>query len=289
MTIGLRAALAATLLGAVAVPAFADGIQSKDVTGTFTVGGGYFDYETTDGDDSTDLVISGAASLAFAFGTNWSAQFDVLGEQVTAGSESDQYSSMQGVGGHISYRMPGSGAIGLFAGYGSGSPTDEETWSGGWVGLEGQFWLEDITLTAQAALLDISEYNGGDDEGLDDDAYLLRAVGRYFVTNDVKVEAEVAYVEASNVIDGDDDGEAFEWGLSVQTRLADAPIYGTLSYRSGNYDATTEGDDGDVSTVALSFSYLFGTNSLKENDRNGASLDTPSTPLRAAGVFSELD
>ncbi|NOT40889.1 MAG: hypothetical protein HOP13_10380 [Alphaproteobacteria bacterium] len=289
MTPGLRAAFTAALLGTTAMPAFADGIQSKDVTGTFTVGGGYFDYETTDGDDSTTLSINGSASLAVALGKEWSAQFDVLGEQVTASSESDQYSGMQGVGGHISYRMPGSGLVGVFAGYGSGSPTDEETWSGGWVGLEGMFWLDDITLGAQAAFLDISEYNGGDDEGLDDDAYLLRGVARYFFASDVKLEAEIAYVEGSNVIDGDDDGEAFEWGLSVQARLADAPVYGALSYRSGNYDATTEGDDGDVSTVAVSFSYLFGTNSLKENDRNGAALDTPSTPLRAAGVFSELD
>ncbi|MFM9863583.1 MAG: hypothetical protein ACKVRO_08245, partial [Micropepsaceae bacterium] len=139
------------------------------------------------------------------------------------------------------------------------------------------------------ALLDIGDHNGGDNEGLDEDALLLRAVARYFFTNDLKAEAEIAYLEASNVIDGDDDGEAFEWGVSVQSRLADAPLYGTISYRNGHYDATTEGDEGDVSTFAISFSYLFGTNSLKENDRNGASLDTPSTPLRAAGVFSELD
>lgn len=289
MTTGLRAALAAAMIGAVATPALADGIQSKDVTGTFTVGGGYFDYETTDGDNSTDLVISGSASLAMAFGKALSAQIDVLGEQVTMGDDLDQYSSMQGIGGHLSYRMPGEGLVGVFAGYGRGSPTDEETWSGGWVGIEGQLWLADITLAAQAALLDISDFNGGDDEGLDEDAYLLRGVGRYFFTNDVKAEVEVAYVEASNVIDGDDDGNAFEWALSVQARLADAPLYGALSYRSGHYDATTEDDEGDVSAFAVSLSYLFGTNNLKEHDRSGASLDTPSTPLRAAGVFSELD
>jgi hypothetical protein len=289
MTTGLRTALAAAMIGAAATQALADGIQAKDVTGTFTVGGGYFDYETTDGDDSTDLVISGSASLAMAFGKSWSAQLDVLGEQVTMGDDLDQYSSMQGIGVHLSHRMPGEGLIGVFAGYGRGSPTDEETWSGGWVGIEGQLWLENITLAAQAALLDISDFNGGDDEGLDEDAFLLRGIGRYFFTHDVKAEVEVAYVEASNVIDGDDDGNAFEWGVSVQARLADAPLYGTLSYRNGHYDATTEDDEGDVSTVSVSLSYLFGTNSLMENDRSGASLDTPTTPLRAAGVFSELD
>jgi hypothetical protein len=289
MTIGLRAALAATLIGAVATPAFADGIQSKDVTGTFTVGGGYFDYQTTDGEDSGTFVVAGSASLAVMLAKDWSAQFDVLGEQVTADEDAEQYQGMQGVGGHISYRLPGSGLVGLFAGYGSGGATDDDTWSGGWVGVEGQFWLDNITLAAQAALLDISDHNGGDNEGLDEDAYMLRGVGRYFFSDDLKAEIDVAYVEASNVIDGDDDGNAFEWGVSVQARLADAPLYGAISYRNGHYDSTTEGDEGDVSTVAVSLSYLFGTNSLKENDRNGASLDTSSTPLRAAGVFSELD
>jgi hypothetical protein len=284
----LYSALTLALLGTVASPVFAAGNQSN-ATGVFTVGGGYFDYDTTDGDDSAGAVISGAASLAIPLGPQWSAQFDVLAEQVTVDDDNDQYDSMQGVGGHITYRWPDTGTVGVFAGYGRGTPTDEETWSGGWIGLEGQLWLDNITLAAQAAWLDISDHNGGDNEGLDEDAYLVRGVARYFFASDVKAEVELAYAEASNVIDGVDDGNAFEWGVSVQARLADAPIYGTLAYRGGDYDATTETDDASVSMVTVSLSYLFGTDSLKQNDRNGASLDTPSTPLRAAGVFSELD
>lgn len=157
------------------------------------------------------------------------------------------------------------------------------------MGIEGQLWLDNVTLGVQAAILDISDHNGGDNEGLDEDAYLLRGIGRYFFATDMKAEIEIAYTEASNVIDGVHDGNAFEWAVSVQARLADAPLYGTLSYRNGNYDATTEGDESDVSTVAVSLSYLFGTNSLKDNARSGASLDTPSTPLRAAGALTQLD
>lgn len=284
-------AYVAMLLGTVATPALADGVQGKDVTGTFTVGGGMFSYESTDDPtDVTRLALSGSGSIAIILGRELSTQIDIVGEQVTAGdADVEQYASMQGFGGHLTYRIENTGLVGLFGGYGSGSPTDEETWTGGWIGVEGQFWFDNITVAGQFAWLDISDHDGGDNEGLDEGTQFWRGVGRYFFTDDTKAEFDIAYLEAENVIDGDDDGDGVEWGLSIQSRLADAPLYGTLSFRSGHYDATTETDDADVRTASISLTYLFGTNSLKENDRNGASLSTPTMPLRAAGVFSELD
>ena len=293
MQFGKHTALAAVLTAAAAMPADADGIQGKDVTGSFTVGGGMFSYESTDDNtDVTRLTINGSASIAIMLGRELSTQFDVVGEQVTAGDPAaadEQYASMQGFGGHLTYRIQDKALVGLFGGYGSGSPTDEETWTGGWIGLEGQVWFDDISVAGQFAWLDISDFNGGNNEGLDQAAHLWRGIGRYFITDDTKAEFDFAFVEAKNVIDNADDGRVYDWGLSVQTRLADAPLYGSLSFRSGHYDATTEDDKADVRSVTLSLTYLFGTNSLKENDRSGASLSTPTTPLRAAGVFSELD
>ncbi len=280
-----RSAFVALLLGSVS-PVIAAG---PNVQGTFAFGGGILDYDTTDGDDSTDAVLTGAASLGTRFDPEWSVQIDLVGEQVTTGSDTDQYASMQGIGGHMTYRIANDGAVGFFAGYGSGNPTDEETWAGAWYGLEGQLFLDNVTLYAQGALLDISDH-GGEGEGFDDSAYMLRGVGRYFFTKDCKLELDVAYLEGDGVIDtDDDDGNAWEWGASVQMRIAQAPLYGTLAYRGGSYDATTENDDGDIQMVTLGLTYLLGTQDLMDNDRNGTSLDTSTTPLRAAGVFSELD
>jgi hypothetical protein len=281
----LRSALAVLLLGSVS-PVIAAG---PGVQGTFSVGGGLLDYDTTDGDDSTDAVLTGAASLGSRFDPQWSVQLDLVGEQVTTGSDTDQYASMQGIGGHFTYRFANDGGIGVFAGYGSGNPTDEETWAGAWYGVEGLLFLDNVTLIAQASILDIADH-GGEGEGFDDSAYMLRGVGRYFFTKDCKLELDLSYLQGDGVIDGsDDDGDAWEWGASVQTRIAEAPLYGTLAYRGGSYDATTEGDDGEIHMVTLGITYLLGTQDLMDNDRNGISLDTPTAPLRAAGVFSELD
>ena len=75
----------------------------------------------------------------------------------------------------------------------------------------------------------------------------------------------------------------------AQMRLFDLPVYGSLAYRAGDWDATTEGDEAETQSVMVGLTFLFGSQSLMENDRAGAGLDTPTTPFRASGIFSELD
>ena len=276
------------LVGASAQAADYDAQVAEQLRGLLTIQGGVMDYETSDGDDSNDGILAGNASVVLPFGDFWSAQIDILGENVlTDGDDNDQYESMAAVGGHLSWHMGDSGLIGILAGYGFGSPTDEETWRGGIVGIEGQAYFNQFTLYGQAALLGIGEDD--EDEGFDDSAFLLRAVARYFVHEDFKLEGEVAYIRGDNVIDDDDDGKGWEWGVMAQMRLFDLPVYGSLAYRAGDWDATTEGDDANTQSVMVGLTFLFGSQSLMENDRAGAGLDTPTTPFRASGVFSELD
>lgn len=286
------AALATTLIATATIPAIADGPGGRHVVGSFTIGGGAFIHESTADPEAegTNLVLSGAGSIAFPLEQDLFIQADILGEQVTGGEDVNQYFGMQGIGGHLVHRIGGAGLIGVFAGYGTATTSDnDDPWSGGWIGLEGQYWCDDATFAGQFALLDINDHNGGDDEGLHSSAYLFRGIGRYFFTNDVKAEVEIAYVEADDVLDDEDDGEVLEWGLSLQGRIAEEPLYGTLSFRSGYYDGTTEDEDADVQTFTISLTYLFGAKDLKEDDRNGTSFDTPATHLRAAGMLSELD
>lgn len=285
-------ALAATLITAATVPALADGAGGRHVIGSFTIGGGAFIHESTDDPDvaGTNLVLIGSGSIAFQLEQDLLLQADIFGEQVTGGEDVDQYFGMQGIGGHLVQRVSSNVLLGVFAGYGGATVSDDgDPWSGGWFGLEGQYWCDDVTVVGQVALLDISDHNGGNDEGLQEGAYLARAIGRYFFTNDVKAEVEIAYLEADEVLDDADDGEVLEWGLSLQGRIAEEPLYGTLSFRSGYYDATTENDDADVQTFTISLTYLFGVKNLQEDDRTGTSFDTPTTHLRSAGMFSELD
>jgi hypothetical protein len=280
--------VATLLLGCTSTAALAAGTPS-DVQATFTIGTGMFNYDSTDGaNDASDIMLSGSGSVAVHLAPEWSLQFDVAGEQVSAGDDTDQYAGMQAVGAHATWRASGQALVGVFAGYGSGTPTDKEVWSGGWVGVEGQYYFDNITLYGQASVLNIADH-GGEGEGFDNNAHMLRGVARYFINDDMKVEGTFALTKGDDVIDDSDNAKATEWGISLQGRLTNGPLYGSVAYRHGHYDATTEDDKADANVFSVGLSYMFGTSSLKDNDRNGVSLDTPTEVVRASGVFSELD
>lgn len=279
--------------------AFADGgIQSNQVRGQFTVGIGYLGYESTDSDqESGDFNIAGSGSAAVYFSQNWIGQIDLVGEQVVLPGDIDdeQYAGAQGAAIHILRRWPGTGAVGVFGGYGEGrtaydSYGSDSIWSGGFLGIEGVLWLNDFTVGGQLASLDITDHDGND-AGLVRDAHLGRLFGRYFFGDDTVVGLDLAWAEADDPIDdissGYGDGEIFEWTALVRTRLADAPIYGGLMYRDGNYKLT-EDDKADTSTFMVELSFLFGANSLKENDRNGVIVDTSTAAMRGAPILFEL-
>jgi hypothetical protein len=62
-----------------------------------------------------------------------------------------------------------------------------------------------------------------------------------------------------------------------------------VAYRGGDYDATTEEDDGEEHVGLIGLSFLFGADSLKHNDRYGATLDLPMLPARASPWAEGLD
>jgi hypothetical protein len=264
----------------------------SDTTGQFTIGGGILGYESTQsGADTNDLVINGSASVGVKLAPAWSAQFDVAGEQVAAGHDidEDQYHTSQAVGGHLTWRKPGTGTVGIFTGFGSSSNTDHDVTYGSWIGLEGQLFFNDVTIYGQAALLNISD---GNNDGLVDSASMVRGVGRYFFSKDMKVEVELARIEADDIFgggEGSGDGEATEWAVSLQGRLADAPIYGTVAYRGGEYEEGGEGEQADLNSLIVGITFMFGTESLKQNDRDGTSLDTSLMPARATTIIDEIN
>jgi hypothetical protein len=285
-------AYVALLLGSTGIAlANGRGSSGSDMVGQFTIGGGVLSYETTDEDsDADDLVLNGSAAVAVRLAPAWSVQFDVVGEQVAASHDDidEQYHTSQAVGGHLTWRKPGTGSVGVFAGYGSSTATWDDVNYGAWIGVEGQLFFNDVTLYGQAGIINISD---GDDEGMIDSANVVRGVGRYFFSNDMKVEVELARAETDNPQDNDDDysADGVEWAISLQARLADAPIYGTVGYRGGEYTDEYEDEQADVDMLTVGVSFMFGTESLKANDRDGTSLDTPLIVTRTAAILGELE
>ncbi len=256
--------------------------------GEFAVG--YRNSRSNEDADHDGVTISGSGRVSIPFGMNFSVQLDAEGESYFADGDEDA----QGVwllGGHASLRDPNLGLLGIFGAIGQGLNENPESVKMGFlVGGEVQAYLGDFTLYGQGGYADfeVDDNPEGFVEG-----WFVRGVGRWFITPDMMVEAELSYGETDSYIDGDDDrdnGEFWNWGVKGKMRIPSSlPIYGVLSYRGGGYDATTETDDGSEHVFLVGVSILFGPATLKKNDRLGATLDMPLLPGRAAAWTEGLD
>ena len=65
--------------------------------------------------------------------------------------------------------------------------------------------------------------------------------------------------------------------------------HGFGAYRGAYFDTTTEGEQLTEHIAVVGIRYLFGAESLKANDRRGATLDQPSLPMRATNWVEPLD
>ncbi|WP_162914202.1 hypothetical protein [Taklimakanibacter lacteus] len=255
---------------------------------------GYVGYRSTTSTDyvHTDgLTYGGAARFSLPLFDIFSIQGDAQGEWYDDIDDSWEPTEAWALGGHISVRDPELGLIGAFAAYSNGDGVDEHNGPPTHslvVGGEFQYYLDDLTLYVQAGYADII-YDSGEPEGFVD-GWFVRGVGRYFLGDDTRLQAEISYGETSQFVDAEDDGEITNWEVELRTGFGfDMPLYGFIGYRGGYYDATTEEDDGEEHVGFVGLSFLFGADSLRHNDRYGATLDLPMLPARAAPWAEGLD
>ncbi len=245
------------------------------------------DGESGDDSSSTTLQVNGEGFLSIPVLDMLSVQLDAQGEFYDDNSGSEPSTMASVLGGHVSWRDPQVGLIGAFAGLAlAADDGDGNTADGFIVGGEGQYYIDNLTLYAQAGYANIKTDEG---EGFRN-GWFVRGAGRYYFSDDFLLQADVSYGEANNYIDNHDDGEFWNWGAEAKFRLLDdVPLYGTLAYQGGYYDATTEHDTAETHAVLAGVSFLFGATTLKENDRYGATLDMPLLPSRAASLEEDLD
>lgn len=260
------------------------------LTGVFDLYGGA---RWIKGDDytvnNTHGMLGGNAYVNIPISDMFSAQLDLQVEKYF--DTSDEYNPLGSAmtGGHLSYRDPDLFLLGVFGGAAmpsmQGQPSPSRI---GWIGgVEGQLYLNDFTLYGQGGYGDIRVDD--DPEGFVK-GWFVRGVGRYFFMDDYMLQGDVSYGETKKFIDGDDKGKFWNWSVKAVGRLMDTmPLYGTLEYRGGHYDSTTEGDKGGDHAVLVGLSIRLGTATLKENDRYGATLDLPMLPVRAASWVEALD
>src|SRR5690606_12109237 len=188
---------------------------------------------------------------------------------------------------HASFRNPEKGLVGIYGGQARSSLNHYDTYEMDYWGVEGQWYVSNLTMYLQLA--QGNQTNGdGEKEGFVHGAN-GRAAVRYFITDDIMIQPSYEVGHTDQFIDSDDEGSFNIREISAELRLMKSmPLYGKLTFRESQYDSKKgENDSLDEVVYGIGVNYYFGVNSLKHNDRYGATLETPMLPIRA-NAFAEI-
>lgn len=248
-------------------------------------------------EDDTQFVSGVLARLSLPLGDNLSLQMDGELEYSSTAMiderQDDLFQESFLFGGHVSWRDPMSHLFGAFASFGGGNHDDDNDGTDRFdfyaVGGEAQFYLDDLTFYVQGGYID-----GGTDDTIavaDDDtlrnAFFGRGIVRWFMTPDSRLQAEFAYVDGDVETDEDpvSNMSIIEWGVRYDTVISGLPILGDsnvfVGYRGAHFemdDPTQDDDNGEFvdHLIMVGFTHRFGTQSIKDQDRYGATLDLPN-------------
>lgn len=276
----------ATLLAVMvsAGTAFAADIVPEETLSPFSLRlegwGGVLLYGDEKGDfdpaNSTLGIIGADAYGRINLGDSFALQLDLSADATDNDEDFVGYDGSVLGGGHLNWNDPESGLFGIFGGYGEAQVegNDVEFW---FVGAEGQIYLESATLYGQFGYLDSEALDDVDDPAdFFNNAFFGRLVGRYFLSPDSRLQAELAYANG----DQDDDKknmDVFSWGARFDYQFAEN-FSGFLGYSGAYFDNGNGVDTGSgmehILRAGLSLS--FGNSSdLMVADRNGPNLDLP--------------
>jgi len=230
------------------------------------------------GEASDYWLLGGGGSLDVA----WHAlnlQADLAAEgKLDEGSADDTYEHSVGGGLHVGWRDPDRGTFGAFGGVGEvaihdADDNDPDTVAWG-VGLEGQAFFDRLTLYLQAGYLDRESVARGGDVDAIKNAGFGRVVGRYFWTDDFKLESELSYTQGTMDPDEDDVG-ILGWGAELEYRPGRFPVSGFVGYTGARYYQKDDWDALYEHRIGFGLRVYFGQPSLLAHDRRGASLHLP--------------
>jgi opacity protein-like surface antigen len=226
------------------------------------LGGAWYDPDIF---DENAWIFGGAARANYMVTDRWNVQGDLFGDS----NRIDEFSiDTVGGGAHVYWRDPNSFAFGVFGSVAS--------IGGGFIGLrefivgpEAQAYFGNVTIYGQAYYGQLSQ----DDDSVD--VWGARGVARYFIHDNFKIEGEVGYRTIDEAFGTDLD----QWTLAAQAdyRFDSTPFSVFGRYQYDNFDFGF----GDVDThkVLVGFRGTFGADTLKAEDRFGATMDLPQSGL----------
>lgn len=241
-------------------------------------------------DDDSYVGLGGEFRFNIPAGGDLNFQLDLLGETGFVDNSNDNYTGSVLGGAHLSWRDANEWLLGGFAGIGNGYNASNDTVTAWLIGAEGQFYLTDWTFYGQLGYMDAYDVNTGTDDAFRD-AWFARAVARFFMDSNVKLEGELSYAAGENDFDSDD-MDVWGWGLRYERAIASMDTNVFLAYEGNYYDADNNAGVNDELTehvIKLGLSIAFGIEGPKYVDRHGATLDLPVVTRWSAYGADVLD
>lgn len=224
-------------------------------------------------------TVGGFGALDAAWQQWFHVQADVLGEaNVTERSADDTYLDSYGGGLHLNLRDPELGSVGAFAGLGelviNNKPGNNPKTLSYVAGLEGQLFIDRLTLYLQGGYIDRESVEDGGDVDALADAGWGRLIGRFFPIDQVGLTTDVSYTQGRMDPDGDKVW-IVGWRGEAEWRPHGWPISGFVKYTGAHYHQNDDNDDLNEHRIQFGLRFTFGQESLFANDRHGASLELP--------------
>lgn len=202
----------------------------------------------------------GAFAVNYWLTPTWTLQLDVWLNHFHALDYDYDYNS-SGVALHLGKRTP-EYSIGGFASYGSNGDAGADGYT---LGVEAQRYFEDVTLYIQGGYS--SDYGSSFV-----DAWYGHAVVRYFHDPNLMFEANAGYATADFSNGGTATLDQYRWGAKIEWKpKPDIPVSLYAAYQ-GHHDSWDFGYELTNHGVYVGLRVLFGQDTLKDMDRNGASL-----------------
>ena len=155
------------------------------------------------------------------------------------------------------YKRNAYGAFGAFAGFSNGEGGNLYA-----AGIEGQANMTGATLYGTLGF-------GRINDTIDSDLFAARLVGRYFLTENARLDASVGYVRQTA---GAAKSEAMVYGLGAEYQFGAFPAAIQVGYRH----AEAQGSNIESDTLRLGLRWSFNGATLAEHDRAGPSFSNIS-------------
>jgi hypothetical protein len=239
--------------------------------------GGFFITDpkiNTEPDENNLLAYGADARLRLDLAELISVQAEASVDDTDKNVGEDYYQGGWQVGGHLNWNNSETWLLSVFGGMGTG--TSDEDKSDFWlVGGEGQIYFDAATLYLQAGYFDAKSKVGTEEDAFHD-AFFGRAVGRYFISPETRLQAEVSYANGKQ--DNDEQNmDIVGWGARVDHQLFEN-VGVFAAYDGGYYRNKGDGvDNGSYfeHQVRGGISISLGRPDLLTADRRGPNLDMP--------------